>query len=206
MDDSLIFGEVGARAVSASLSQGGRNPARLGNMGDILATPLHGKYYEQAYQGKMFGVANQAAVTTTAALATTWTGLGIANPAGSGVNLVINRFAAVQFAVGAAGGIGLMTGAGACAGSLATRNMKTGGAVSPTTTASAGATIATPVLVEVYGSVGSLATTGYGAVPGIVVDLEGSLIITPGYFLASYTTVATTTSLIFSLVWEEVPI
>jgi hypothetical protein len=34
-----------------------------------------------------------------------------------------------------------------------------------------------PILMVTFGSVGSLATTGYGVQPGIVVDLEGSLIM-----------------------------
>jgi hypothetical protein len=48
----------------------------------------------------MFSVCNQAAVTTTTSLNTTFTGLAVANPAGSGYNLVINKFTCAQFAVG----------------------------------------------------------------------------------------------------------
>lgn len=205
MDDNLIFGEVGPRASSASLSQGGRNPQRLSNLGASVVTPLHGKHYEQVYNGRYFSLSNQAAVTTTAALATTFTGLAVANPAGSGYNLVINRFSCAQFAVGAAGAIGLMTGSGAAAGSLTPRNRKTGSSIASVATGSAGATIATPVLEGVYGTLGSLATTGYGLQMAVDADLDGSLIIPPGFFVASYTTVVTTTALIFSLEWEEVP-
>lgn len=178
---------------------------RIGRQNDVIVSNLHGKYYEQAYNGKMFVVANQAAVTTTAALATTWTGLAISNPTGSGVNAVVNLFSCAQFAVGAAGAVGIMTGSGAAAGSLVPRNCLVG---SPTgsVTASAGATIATPVLERVFGSLGSLATTGYGLMPAAIWDLDGALIVPPGYFAASYTTVITTTALIFGFQWEEVPI
>ena len=41
----------------------------------VLLRPA-GKYADAALNGRLFGVANQAAVATTAALATTWTGLG----------------------------------------------------------------------------------------------------------------------------------
>jgi hypothetical protein len=51
-----------------------------------------------------------------------------------------------------------------------------------------------------------LATTGYGLTPGIVAEVDGDLIIPPGYYAASYTTVATTTSLIFGFVWDEIPV
>lgn len=178
---------------------------RAGAQGSQINDTLHGPYYEQSYRGNIFRIANQAAVTTTAALATTWTGLAISNPAGSGVNAVINIFSVAQFAVGAAGAVGIMTGAGAAAGTLVPKNAIIGGPTGKVT-ASAGATIATPVLDIVVGSIGSLATTGYGLAPSIAIDLQGSIIVPPGFFAASYTTVATTTALIFGFQWEEVPI
>jgi len=181
------------------------NPCRQGAQNELMVSELHGRYYEQALRGNMFRIANQAAVTTTAALATTWTGLAISNPAGSGVNAVVNLFSVAQVAVGAASAVGIMTGSGAAAGSLVPKNAIVNGTTGKVT-ASAGATIATPVLDIVIGQVGSLATTGYGLTPGLVVDLGGSLIVPPGYYAASYTTVATTTSLIFGFQWEEVPI
>jgi hypothetical protein len=84
----------------------------------------------------MFAVSNQAAVTTSAALTTTFTGLSVANPAGSGKNLVMVRFNCAQFAAGAAAGVGYMTGTGASAGSLITRN-RNGAGVSSISVASA---------------------------------------------------------------------
>jgi hypothetical protein len=173
--------------------------------GGLIVSELHGQMYAEAFRGTLYHVANQAAVSTTAALATTWTGLAISNPSTSGVNAVLRRFTCAQFAVGAAGGIGIMTGSGAAAGALVPRSAIVG---NPTgkVTASAGATIATPVLEEVYAQIGSLATTGYGLTPGIVIDLQGSLIIPPGFYAATYTTVATTTALIFGFQWEEVPV
>jgi len=179
---------------------------RAGKQGDTMVSQLHGGMYEQAYRGSLFSASNQAAVTTTAALATTFTGLAIANPATSGVNLVIRQFQCAQFAVGAAGAIGVMVGAGAAAGSLIARNCKVGGAISPATTASAGATIATPVLERIVGSVGSAATSAYGLSASICYDFHGSLIIPPGYYAASFTSAITTTALLFGFVWEEVPV
>lgn len=179
--------------------------ARGGRQGDQIVSELHGRYYEQTFRENVFSVANQAAVTTTATLATTFTGLAVANPAGSGYNLVINKFTCAQFAVGAAAVVGISVGAGAAAGSLTIRNRKFGGRGS-IATASAGATIAAPILMVTAGSIGSVATTAYGLSQSIVVDLEGSLIIQPGFFVASDTSIATTTALIFSFCWEEVPI
>lgn len=184
---------------------GGKPIARFGNQNDQLVTELHGRYYEQALRGNMYRICSQAAVTTTAALATTWTGLAISNPAGSGVNAVINLFSVSQFAVGAAAAVGIMTGSGAAAGTLVPKNALVSGATGKVT-ASAGATIATPVLDITIGQVGSLATTGYGLTPGLVVDLGGSIIVPPGFYAASFTSIVTTTALLFGFQWEEVPI
>src|ERR1019366_503008 len=163
----LVGNPVAATAGSIAL-------LRTGSQSDLITSELHGRYYEQSIRGNVYRVASQAAVTTTAALATTWTGLAISNPAGSGVNAVLNYFSVAQFAVGAASAIGIMTGSGAAAGSLTPKNARVDGTPGKVT-ASAGATIATPVLDLVIGQTGSLATNGYGVTPGLVVDLGGSI-------------------------------
>lgn len=181
--------------------------ARAGRQGEQLASELHGRYYEQTFRNNVFSVNTQGtAITTTAALATTWTGLGIANPAGSGVNLVLLSFSATQFAVGAAATIGLMGGAGTLAASLTPQNRIIGGGNTSKATASAGATISTPLLIVTFGSVGSVATTGYGLEPGIFVDIGGAIIIPPGSFVTNYTSIVTTSALNFGFCWEEVPV
>lgn len=198
----LLQGQVGVQTLADAA-----NPAtaRMGRGGDLIVSKLHGDMYENTLRGNVFSVANQAAVTTTASLQTTFTGLAIANPAGSGYNLVMRRFRAAQFAVGAAAVVGVAVGAGAAAGSLTIRNRKWAGAAS-IATASAGATIAAPILLDVAGSCGSVATTGYGLLPAVGIDFNGDLIIPPGYFIASDTSIATTSALIFTFVWEEAPI
>lgn len=178
---------------------------RAGKQGDTMASKLHGDMYEQAYRGSMFHVSNQASVTTTAGLATTWTGLGIQNPAASGVNLVIRTFSVAQaLAATTASAIGLMCAAAGTFTGLTVRNAKIGQAASVTTTASASATIATPILDRVFGSVGTGAVTVPLLQPMISFDLQGSLIIPPGFLVATYSTGVI--SGVFTLVWEEVPI
>jgi hypothetical protein len=161
--------------------------------------------YQQS-NGAIFSVTNQAATSTTAAFATTFTGLSLANPTGSGVNLILRRFTCAQVAAAVAGAVGIMSGAGAAAGSITPTAMTIGSAQVSKAVGSAGATIATPVLVGAYGTLGSQATTGFGIMPGIVVELDGSIIVPPGFFVASYTTAATTNALIFGFVYEEVAI
>lgn len=199
---------VGSGASNTSQTMGTTQPNRAGQLGDLIVSQLQPRYYEQTYRGNRFVVANQAAVTTTAALATTYTGLVLGNPSTSSVNLVLDKFCCAQFAAGAAGAVGVMTGTigtNTITDTLVPRNRKVGGLRS-VATSNAGQTISTPVLEQVFGSLGSVATTGYGLTPGVVVDLEGSLIIPPGYFVAAYTTVVTTSALIFSFEWTEVPV
>jgi hypothetical protein len=183
-----------------------RSSARGGQQGEQLVSQLHGRFYEQALRGNLFHVSNQAAVSTTAGLATTFTGLAVANPAGNSHNLVLLAVGVGQVAAGAAGAVGIMTGSGAAAGALTARNALIGGGASKMAAPSASATIATPVLDRVFGSVGSVATTGYGLVAGLQYFADGSIVIPPGYFVASYTSAATTSATIWTFVWEEVPI
>jgi hypothetical protein len=178
---------------------------RVGNQGDQICSDLHGDFYEQCRRGNCFSLANQAAVSNTAGLATTFTGLAVANPAGSGKNLVLLHCGVGQIAAGVAGALGIMTGAGAAAGSLVPRNCLVGGGASVATGTNS-ATIATPVLERIFGTIGSLATTGYGLQPGLQYQADGSLVVPPGYFFASYASAALTSATIWSFVWEEVPV
>lgn len=200
MADSIYI-QRGPQVVTLGQQAG----AKAGVNADLIVSQMHGRYYQTTKEQNMFSVCTQGTgVTTTAALATTWTGLGIANPAGSGVDLVLNKFTCAQFAVGAAATIGIMGGVGTLAASLTPQSRLLGSSAVSKATASAGATISTPVLIATFGSVGSLATTGYGMEAGISVDLEGSLIIPPGSFVCSYTAIVTTSALQFSFCWEEV--
>jgi hypothetical protein len=195
--------QTGPQSVSGSA----KTLARAGQQGDLIVSELHGKYYEQTVRSKCFSLCTQGTgVTTTAALATTWTGLGVANPAASGYNLVLLGFTCAQFAVGAAATVGIMGGVGTISSTLTPQNRLIGGTGASVMNGSAGATISTPLLIATFGEVGSLATTGYGLQAGISVDIAGAIIVPPGSFIASYTAIVTTTALQFSFVWEEVPV
>lgn len=187
--------------------KGSTSIARGGGGSELIASELRSRYYQTNFDGYLFSVKTQGTgVTTTAALATTWTGLAVGNPTGSGVNLVLVGFSCAQFAVGAAATIGIMGGAGSITASLTPQSRIIGSGIASKATASAGQTISTPVLIDSYGSVGSLATTGYGLEAGIYVDLAGTIIVPPGSFVASYTAIVTTSALQFGFIWEEVPI
>lgn len=198
---------LGVSGVQNTADGGLGNVIRLGQQADQIVSELHGRCYEQTVRGNMFSIHTQGtSVTTTAALATTWTGLAISNPGTSGVNLVLNKFSAAQFAVGAAATIGIMGGIGVLTASLTPQSRVIGGGQVSKALASASATISTPVLIQTFGSLGSVATTSYGLENGIYVDLEGSVIVPPGSFVASYTSIVTTSALQFGFSWEEVPV
>ena len=85
--------------------------ARGGRTGEQIVSELHGRYYEQTYRGGMFGITG-GLTTTTAAGAATFTGLVVVNPAGSGVNLAVNKvFVSQGAALTAETEIGVMYGA-----------------------------------------------------------------------------------------------
>ncbi len=189
-------------------SQSDNSPfnGRGGKTGEQIVSQLHGRYYESTYRGRMFGITG-GLTTTTAGGAATFTGLIVGNPAGSGYNLVINKcFVSQGAALTAETEIGVMYGPNTTTVSLTTiANRKAGGAAS-IAVANAGQTITAMTNFIVFAGSGSGAITVPGIMPPNGVDFEGSLIIPPGYAIASYTSRVTTTALMFSLAWEEVPI
>jgi len=174
----------------------------------LITLAQGGALQTAATAGRMFSVANQAAVATTAGLATTWTGLGLANPAASGKNIVLHEFGWALTVVGPDEGcVGLMTAdTTGMADSLTSQNCNDGTSTASVMYADAGATIGTPILRRVYGTYGTGAITTAMLYAPTVVNINGSLIIPPGRSVLTYTTTATTASLIFHFMWEEVPV
>jgi len=194
--------EVGERQASV----GSIINLRGGRQGEAIVSNLHGKYTEQTLNGNVFSVSSQAVVSTTAGTTGTWTGLGVANPSTSRYNLALIGFGCGQGAVGAAGAIGIQscTNSG-FASAVTIQNGLIGGRAS-VALADDGATIVSAAVIRVFGTIGSVATTAYGMQTGIWVDINGAIIVPPGYAVASYTTAATTSALQFTFVWEEIPI
>jgi len=162
---------------------------------------------DAALEGRLFGVCNQAAVATTAALTGAWTGLCVSNPSASGKNMILHEFGFSQtVAASADGAVGIMTCTiAAPASNVTIHNQKLGGA-SSSMIADDGATIVGGVLQRVFGAIGTLAVTGYGTGSLFAYKAGGSIVIPPGYTIGTYTTKATTASLIFYFVWEELAV
>ncbi len=164
-----------------------------------------GKYAAAAQAGRIYNVANQAAVAMTAALATTYTGLAVGNPLGSGKNLSMIGFGFGNTILGiSVGTVGLMGGASTTVitAAITPQNAKLGGGAG-VAVATGGQTIGTPILHSIYGQTGTAPVNIWPAMLTRI-DLEGSIVVPPGYFIAVYHFMLSSASLQFSLSWEEV--
>ena len=88
----LIQGQVGAPNNQASIPPGTTPPLRQGQLGDLIVSELHGKYYETNYRQALFSTFVNAytVVSTNATPLAAGTGLPIIsvyNPIGSGKNM-----------------------------------------------------------------------------------------------------------------------
>ena len=210
----LIQNQVGPVATTQSISAGLQAPARAGQLGDMIVSELHGRYYETNYRrNKFYGSNGSVPSVTTVALATTYTGLVLYNPAGSTVNCSIDKVG-ISFLVAftAAATVGLMVGysaagivtAGAAASPGASSFVGIGAAPQGKVALSA-TLVGTPTLHTVFGEglTGAITT-----VPQMYsfYDMEGSLVLPPGAYAAIYTSTANTSGLAASFQWEEIPI
>lgn len=216
----LIQNQVGPIATTTSISPGLQVPARAGQLGDMIVSELHGRYYESTYRRAMFTGATQAviATATVAGLTTATTGVPVLyNPIGNTNNVVITKVA-MGFVLAPAAPLiyGIATGfngATTLAGTLTSvipksRFIGLGAAPTALMYFSASITLPTiPTLDIILGTVDTGAITTAPGGPAVVYDLEGSIILPPGAYALVYTSTAMlANSLMASFQWEEVPI
>jgi hypothetical protein len=184
---------------------------RATKLGAGVVQELHGRYYEQAYRKNIFQVASQAVATTTVGLAVTYTGLVVANPPSSVVNLVLNKASIMQSVIQAtqieayaiAFGFNKTTAVTLTTPAVAQSTFIGSGAVA-NGVAAISATLPT---APVYGIFVTNTATATQNPPCGVIDFEGSVILQPGaYALWVTPTQASVAGLWFSFQWEEVPI
>lgn len=202
---------VASGAQNTSQTVGNTIPNRAGQLGDLIVSELQGRYYEQTYRGTAFSASNQAVATTTVGLATTYTGLVISNPLGSGVNLELTKVSIMQsviqsvqpeaFAI--AVGFNATTNVTHTA-ALATVSNKVGSGLTSLGKADTSATLPTaPTYHTFLASTGS-ATTDIG---GGQADLDGSIVLMPGAYACFVTPAqASVAGMWFHASWTEVPI
>jgi hypothetical protein len=201
---SVPLGQVGAQYVA----ENGDARLRAGVNGELITGTAHGKYYEAVSRGNVFYAASQDATTWSVELDLTHTGLVVYNPIGSGVNLsMLQAGFSLTVAPVAITHISIF-GGGSAAGitvhttPLVPACMKLGGNA-PKAGADAAATlVGAPVhLLPFMG--GFTAGALYATSPSVV-DIDGSILVPPGYYcgLASLTAAVG----FGALVWEEVPV
>jgi hypothetical protein len=225
----LIQGQVGPS--SAQSAQPGATPAiRQGQQGDLIASELHGRFYEQTYRGAMFSISTAALTTMTAnhvALTSTSTPMvGVWNPPGSGVNIVVLQsslqLVPTTFTTPVPPGTlawaaqvnqtAITTGVAPWNRRSLTRN---GSAVKAFDGSTALTGLANNLTIfetaDFTGqpnlTYGTLASTVLLPSIGGVQNFDGQLIVPPGGVLSLVGTTSTTTfAYIARLLWEEVPI
>ena len=172
--------------------------------GKLITVPGGGKYADAAINGRLFMAANQTPVNTSTTLNTTFTGLGLCNPTGSGKLFIVHEFgwALDQAAAGDAVLALATTTDSGFAADITVRCARFGYATS-VAIVDAGATIIAPIIIKVLGSIGTNATTALTN-RGLI-DLGGSIVLAAGRSLVTDTTLATgATSIQFSFMWEEI--
>lgn len=180
--------------------------ARGSRDGAQVVTHLHGRHYEQASRHNIFSAANQAAQAISVALATTYTGLVVSNPAGSVINLSILRFGFIPtVAPAAVASIGIIHGfinAGLTVHTtpLVPASTFVGG---PRGIALADSAATLPVTPTWFNHFGLVNTTLNGHGPAIG-EPDGLLLVPPGGFIAIGALTAVTG--MGFMVWEEVPV
>jgi hypothetical protein len=195
----------------ATVSDGAQALLRQGRQGELIAQELHGRYYEAAFRKTMFSGGNAAGVTTTVGTATTYTGLVLSNPIGSPVNLILNKVGVGNSVAPAAVMLlGLMTGFSAATNVVQTTPIvPQGNFVGQGAGFGLLASAATLPIAPTFRTVLAFLTATAVTVvdePDVFVDMEGSLILPPGAFVAIYTSSASgAAALAASMQWEEVP-
>ena len=227
-----IQGIVGQPSAQ-SIGPGNTPTIRSGQLGDVIVSELHGRFYETAYRGNMFFVGHGAPFALTANTATTNNTttpiLGIWNPPTSSVNAVILQMA-LQNGINtgttpATPGIftwAVATNQAALSAGILGYNAKTyqqqgtqvrafnGNQALTGLSGSIAAVEAAdiPVCIPSGYSAGTLTNTAVlPTTVGGVQNFDGGLLVAPGNLLVLINTTGTTTVSVFGrLLWEEVPI
>lgn len=203
-------------------------PLRMGRAGDLIASELNGRFYEQCFRGNLFnfGLSNTALAAANAIAtgvgATAQPVLGLFNPTTSLVNLVILQASVVITTIAntavAPGGFMWLASVGNTAVStgstpINTKTLAAAGSAAKVFAVSTALTGLTNSLAVIRGSSiapfnAAGAATAVSIPQGASVDnVDGSIIVPPGGVVALMNQLSTTTcSVSVGLLWEEIAI
>lgn len=177
-------------------------PVLVDSSGKLITKP---SLEDAALNGRLFCAAMQTATTTSTTLNTTFVGLALCNPTGSGKIIKVHEFSyAITGQITSEGLLALATTTDSgFAADITPRCCRYGYAAS-VAIVDKGATIAAPVIERIIASLGSGAdTVVYGGTPNIV-KLNGSIVLPAGRAVVTDTTVALGAVIQFGYLWEEI--
>lgn len=205
----------------------GSNPSViLGKQNDLLVSELHGKYYTQNYNGNAYYASTAAAGVTLSIFSnTSFTGLGLWNPQGSGRNMSIARVLIGCNAAAATAEAGLgyswLTNAGASLGTAAplsattpitaTRGSCVCGAPGQGNSVVLAVSAATLTTAMTWGRFNGISSST-GAITtqialGVFADVfDGTMIVPPGTFWTVTSSIASGGTFGITAEWEETPL
>lgn len=183
-------------------------PALVDNSGVLLTANMGGAYADAAINGRLFCAAMQTPTTTSTTLNTTFVGLGLCNPTGSGKLIIVHEFSyAATAALTAMAVLALATTTDSgFATDIVPRCCRNAYATS-VAIVDKGATIIAPVIERIIATLATAATTANNAAPPpTTVKIDGGIILAPGRAVVTDTTVATGAVMQFGYLWEEISI
>jgi hypothetical protein len=189
---------------------------RQGKSAEVVVTELHGKYYEQAYRGRIFRAVQAAGGVLVTTVGTT-ASFALANPLNSGVNLsVLKLYAAIKVLPGTPiiGYYGVYVntnpaGAAVTGTALTPFGHPLGSGVTPAGKPFTTATLpAAPSLYDILQQKTATAEAPLSPPPPFVLSYDGDFLLGPGSTLsimqdASDTTAAT---MVCGVEWEEIAV
>lgn len=196
-----MYGKTGQQSLGNTGTPG---PVRIAWDGSLSAVDNR---MQAAIDGRLFAAAMQTPTTTSTTLNTTFVGLGLCNPTGSGKILVVHEFSYGQTAAITAGALLALatTTDSGFATDIVPRCCRYGAGASIALVKKS-VTIAAPVIERIIASLGQGANTVAMAGNPCRVDLQGGIVLPPGRSVVTDTTVAVGAVMQFGFIWEEIPL
>lgn len=203
-----VSGQVGEQIISSGVTT---QPLRQGKLADVIVSELNGRYYEQAYNGRLY--AAYSAARALSLPATAMIGLQLWNGS-TNRNLVLLKtggFIAVTSATTTgiilASGTGQTTAPTSQTATDTSKNLFIGGSAPLGTATALGTFVNAPTgVATLMHNTAAIATVGEDA--GYLVDFEGSIILPPNTYaaIAAVGAAAAASAWFGFLMWTEVPI
>jgi len=174
--------------------------------GKLITVVSGGHLAEAAVNGRLFCAAMQTPTTTSTTLNTTFVGLGLCNPTGSGKLIIVHEFSyAATAALTAETLLALATTTDSGFGTDITPRCCRYGYATSVAIVDKGATIVAPVIERIIATLGQGAdSVQLGGAPPNVVKIDGGIVLAAGRAVVTDTTVATGAVMQFGFVWEEI--